>query len=240
MSSPQDDQPPFWPPPPGWKPSTQTEGSTDTAQPKPEGSAHGPVIDEVENADEEWDGELHKKARQALNENLSAGEQVRVILNMGPRTRRAAIIATDRRLFVFKTGVSSGATFGSKFSSFDYRNVSGISLHVGVMTGSAVIDVAGAAPVGSSYWGNKNNDPWKAQNAIPIVRPYDDAKKRIAAIRQLITDWHDRAAAPQSLVIENQTGDVVDQIKRLGELRDAELITPEEFEEKKTELLKRL
>jgi hypothetical protein len=194
----------------------------------------------MEDAPEEWDGDLHKRARQALNENLASGEEVRVILNMGRRTRKAAIIATDRRLFVFKTGLNSGATFGSKFSSFDYRNVSGISLHTGAMTGSAVIDVAGAAPVGSSYWGNRNNDPWKAQNAIPIVRPYDDAKRQVAAIRQLITDWHDRAVAPQSPAVETQTGDVVDQIRRLGELRDAELITAEEFEAKKTELLKRL
>lgn len=195
---------------------------------------------ELEEAEEEWDGDLHKKARQALDENLAVGEEVRVILNMGRRARRAAIIATDRRLFVFKTGAAAGATFGSKFSSFDYRNVSGISLHTGAMTGSAVIDAAGAAPVGSSYWGSKNNDPWKAQNAIPIVRPYDEAKKQIAAIRQLITDWHDRAVAPQTPAVQSQTGDVVDQIKRLGDLRDGGLITPEEFEAKKSDLLERL
>lgn len=203
-------------------------------------AAETPESVELDDGEEEWDGDLHKKARQALDENLAEGEEVRVILNMGRRSRRAAIIATDRRLFVFKTGMASGATFGSKFSSFDYRNVSGISLHTGAMTGSAVIDVAGAAPVGSSYWGNRNNDPWKAQNAIPVTRPYDDAKKQIAAIRQLITDWHDRASAPQGGALQGQTGDVVDQIKRLGELRDAGLITAEEFGAKKAELLDRL
>jgi hypothetical protein len=196
--------------------------------------------DEVQDSEEEWDGDLHKRARKALNENLAAGEEVRVIMNMGRRSKSAAIIATDRRLFVFKTGAASGATFGCKFSSFDYRNVSGISMHTGAMSGSAVIDVAGAAPVGSSYWGNKNNDPWKAQNAIPLTRPYDEAKKQIASIRQLITDWHDRSVAPQGPAVQAETADVVDQIKRLGELRDSGLITPEEFEAKKSELLGRL
>jgi hypothetical protein len=195
---------------------------------------------ELEETEDESDGDLHKKARQALEENLVLGEEVRVILNMGHRARRAAIIATDRRLFVFKTGAAAGAAFGSKFSSFDYRNVSGISLHTGAMTGSAVIDVAGAASVGSSYWGQKNNDPWKAQNAIPIVRPYDRAKEQIAAIRQLITDWHDRAVAPQGPTVQTETPDIVDQIKRLGELRDAGLITSDEFETKKSDLLDRL
>ena len=35
-------------------------------------------------------------------------------------------------------------------------------------------------------------------------------------------------------------GDIIDQIRRLGELRDSGLITPEEFETKKAELLGRL
>jgi Short C-terminal domain len=195
---------------------------------------------ELEDADDESDGDLHKKARRALDENLAPGEEIRVILNMGRRARRAAIIATDRRLFVFKTGAAAGATFGSKFSSFDYRNVGGISLHTGAMTGSAVIDVAGAAPVGSSYWGKRDNDPWKAQNAIPIARPYDRAKEQVAAIRLLVTDWHDRAGLPRGTPVQIETPDVVGQIKRLGELRDTGLLTIEEFEAKKTDLLDRL
>ena len=35
-------------------------------------------------------------------------------------------------------------------------------------------------------------------------------------------------------------GDIINQIRRLGELRDAGLLTPEEFEAKKAELLGRL
>lgn len=35
-------------------------------------------------------------------------------------------------------------------------------------------------------------------------------------------------------------GDALDQIKRLGDLRDAGLVTPDEFEAKKAELLGRL
>jgi hypothetical protein len=198
------------------------------------------AVDLEEDGPEESDGKLHRKARKALDQNLAPGEEVRVILNLGPRRTRASIIATDRRLFIFKTGVASGATFGAKFTSFDYRNISGVSFHTGVLTGSAVVDVAGATPVGSSYWGQKNNDPWKAQNAIPIVRPWDNAKVQIAQIRQLISDCHDRAATPAPAVISPTSDDVVDQIKRLGELRDSGLITAQEFDAKKSELLGRL
>lgn len=45
------------------------------------------------------------------------------------------------------------------------------------------------------------------------------------------------AAAPAQ---QTREPDVLDQIRKLGELRDAGLLTPEEFESKKSELLKRL
>jgi hypothetical protein len=128
-----------------------------------------------------------------------------------------------------------------KFSSFDYRNVSGVQLHLGMITGSAVVDVAGAAPVGSSYWGNGNTDSRKAQNAIRVTkgsRPGPDAAK----VRELITNWHNRqdAAAGTPAVTATDGSDVLDQIKKLGELRDAGLLTADEFEAKKTDLLGRL
>lgn len=183
---------------------------------------------------------LHRKAQEALRQNLASDEEVRVVV-YGPS--KAAMIGTDRRLFIFKTGVSAGATFGAKFTSFDYRNVSGVQLHTGAMTGSAVVDVAGAAPVGSSYWGNKNNDPWKAQNAIPITRPYDRPRQEVARLRELIAAWHDRSSpsaavsAPSAAPIQLS---IPDQIRQLGELRDQGLVTPEEFEAKKTDMLSRL
>lgn len=157
----------------------------------------------------------------------------------GPHS--AAMIATDRRVFIFKTGAVAGATFGSKFSSFDYRSISGVQLHTGMMTGSAVLDVAGAAPVGSSYWGNKNNDPWKAQNAIPITKNRQ-AQTEIARLRELIADWHDRGQGRSEYppAPSDPGENVISQIKQLGELRDQGLLSPEEFDAKKAELLQRL
>jgi hypothetical protein len=180
---------------------------------------------------------LHPKAQEALRQNLADGEEVLAVVH---GARKSAMIATDRRVFIFKTGLASGSTFGSKFASFDYRNISSVQLHTGAMTGSAVLDVAGAAPVGSSYWGSKNNDPWKAQNALPIVRPWDGPKAQIARLRELIADWHERAN-PRTQAAPNTAGDnVIDQIKQLGELRDQGILTPDEFDTKKAELLDRL
>jgi len=181
---------------------------------------------------------LHRKAQDALKLNLAEGEPVLAIVR---GARQSAMRATDRRVFIFKTGAAAGATFGSKFSSFDYRNISGVQLHTGAMTGSAVLDVAGAAPVGSSYWGNKNNDPWKAQNVLPLARPWDAAKGQIALMRELIADWKSRAQPGHTETTTPPSApDVLDQIKQLGELRDQGILTSAEFDAKKAELLARL
>jgi hypothetical protein len=176
---------------------------------------------------------LHRKAQNALQENLADGEQVRVIIR---GAEHSALISTDRRAFIFKTGLLAGAMFGQKFSSFDYRNIAGVQLHFGMNTGSVVLDVAGAAPVGSSYWGKGKNDPWQAQNAIPVVRPVDPVKAGVATLRDLIAEWH---AASQPIA-SAPAGDLVGQIEALGELRDKGLLTNEEFAAKKAEILKRI
>lgn len=181
---------------------------------------------------------LHPKAQQALKQSLAPDETVKAYVIGGGK--KAALIATDRRAFVFKTGLSAGATFGQKFASFDYRNISGVQLHLGMVSGSIVLDIAGAAPVGSSYWGNGNNDPWKAQNAIPVTKS-KDLEAVVALIRRLIMDYHARMNAPAAPApAPSVEQDIPAQIEKLGELRDRGLLTPEEFDAKKAELLARL
>ncbi len=176
---------------------------------------------------------LHRRAQRALQENLADDEEVRVIITGAGG--KSALIGTDRRAFIFKIGMLVGATFGQKLSSFDYRNIAGVQLHFGMATGSVVLDVAGAAPVGSSYWGKTNNDPWQAQNAIPVVRPVDPVKAGVATLRQLIAEWHSAQRADSPAAV-----DLVAQIEALGSLRDRGLLTNEEFDAKKAEILKRI
>ena len=178
---------------------------------------------------------LHKKAQQALKQNLAEGEEVLAVVH---GQSGWAMIGTDRRVFVFKKGISAGAMFGTKFTSFDYRNVGGVELKKGMMAGHAVLDVAGAPTL------EHNKERMKAANAIALSRPYDSAETEIARLRKLITDWHDRDSASTSAPVTS-TGagseeDIMAKIQQLGELRDRGLVTPEEFEAKKAELLGRL
>lgn len=187
---------------------------------------------------------LSRKTREAVEQGLLPGEPVRVAIQ---GAGAAAIVGTDRRAFIHKRGFLSGATFGQKLASFAYENIVGVEVHTGALTGAVVIHVPGAASVSTSYWQNSKSDPHKAYNAIPIARPYAAAQAGAAQLRALISE-HSPANRSQSAAeqhAESQApvtpdADVLETLRRLGELRDAGVLTPEEFETKKAEWLARL
>lgn len=135
---------------------------------------------------------LHKKANEALEQNLVPGETVEVIIT-GPSNQ--AIIGTNRRAFVYKKGFMAGASFGSELTTWDYCNLVGVQLHTGMMTGAVVLQAPGLAGTSTSTWNNKDSDPYKTPNAIPIVRPWDQAQAGVARLRQLVDAAH-RPEAP--------------------------------------------
>jgi hypothetical protein len=120
------------------------------------------------------------------------------------------------------------------------------------MSGAVVIHVPGAVSVSTSYWRNEKSDPWKAYNAIPIVRPWEPVERGAARLRDLVTayrstlenqslpksDWP--AREPEQLSPRESQNDVFEALTKLAALRDAGVITDEEFEAKKVELLARL
>lgn len=206
-------------------------------------------------------GRLHKKANEALEQNLVPGETVEVIIT-GPSNQ--AIIGTSRRAFVYKKGFMAGASFGSELTTWNYRNLGGVQLHTGMMTGAVVLQASGQSGASTSYWKNKDSDPYKTPNAIPIVRPWDQAQTGVARLRELVDAAHrtEAAAAPTAVPVEPAmaAGDAVpgdepssgqlaggtderhsvQLLRDLAELRDAGILSNEEFETKKAEVLKRL
>jgi len=177
--------------------------------------------------------QLHKDANQLIDENLMNGESVLAIVR---GTYDSAAIATDRRIFIFKKGMMSGAAMAKKLVTWDYRAVTGVQVETGMVSGTFVIQAAGAQVVDGSYWSTGKNDPAKASNALALTRDhFDQAKAGAAAIRQLVAAHHQPAA-----VTAPAATDPTDQLRKLGELRDAGVLTVEEFDTKKAELLARI
>jgi hypothetical protein len=185
---------------------------------------------------------LHAKANEQLDANLAEGETVEVVIT-GPSNQ--AIIGTDRRAFVWKQGFMAGATFGAEMTSWSYRSLVGVQIHTGMMSGAVVLQGAGQAGTATSYWKTGDGDPYQAPNAIPLTRPFDQAAAGVARLRQLIDIAHDpeRHAVPPlppPAGAAPAAEDPIALLRQLGELRDAGVLTTEEFEAKKAEILARI
>jgi Short C-terminal domain len=83
-----------------------------------------------------------------------------------------------------------------------------------------------------SQFGRQTFDVASDENSI-VFRKKDAAAFR--AFKEAV-----EAAIAQSGAPASQAADPMDQLRRLGELRDAGLITPQELEAKKSELLFRM
>lgn len=82
--------------------------------------------------------------------------------------------------------------------------------------------------------GKGPNSAWEAPNAI-LVGKKTNVSSIVSAIRSLVAQRYQPAApSPSGLGSEP---DAIDQVKRLGELRDSGLLSDEEFQQKKRQLL---
>ena len=175
---------------------------------------------------------LHRKCNAELDANLAPGEPVQVVIT-GPSSQ--AVVGTDRRAFIYKKGFMAGATLGAEMTSWDYRNLNGVQIHTGMMSGAVVLQAPGQSGTKTSYWGQGNEDPYKAPNAIPVVRPYEQAKAGVARLRQLI-EAVQRAHVPGAPAAA-APGSIADELKKIAELHAAGALTFEEFNALKARIL---
>jgi Short C-terminal domain len=177
---------------------------------------------------------LNRKVKTALIDNLLPNETIRVIIR-GARSQ--AMIGTDRRVFVCKPGFAAGAAFGVEVTSWSYVNLLGVQRHKGMVSGAIVLQGPGQSGKKTSYWGNKDDDPFKAPNALPIAGNWKHVDVGVTRLRHLIDAAHTPIATPQATT--PTPASTADELRKLAELHAEGILTAEEFQAAKAQLLTR-
>jgi hypothetical protein len=169
-------------------------------------------------------------AREQMKATMGSGKEVKRLathLREGERVERLAqanrpgkpgvglLALTDRRLLLVKERM-----FGAKAEDFTLDKISWVEWKSGLATGTATI----------SSMGNK----------LEVGMNKDDGKAITDLLRDRISALQSASAATGSGQGTEPARDIPDQIRKLGELRDAGVLTEEEFEAKKAELLSRM
>lgn len=117
----------------------------------------------------------------------------------------------------------------NQLSTYEYRSISGVQMETGPITGKLFLQVPGES----------STDVSKAPNGIKIANNhYARAREGVALLRQYVAEAHAATAAPAPA--PTPAPDIADQLRKLGELRDAGVLTDEEFLAKKADLLARM
>ena len=182
---------------------------------------------------------LGKKLRKLVEQNKHEGEKIEFCLLSGDIGGwNQAIVALTDRLLVIKPGFMAGATFGSRVTSFYYRDITGIEVNTGLINGVIEINTPSYQGTGQKdFWNIKNEDrdPYRVTNCLPISRfNLKEYKPYIDRLRAMIREAkHERVASspPQS------GSSLSSELEKLASLRASGVLTDEEFHRAKHRLL---
>jgi len=164
---------------------------------------------------------------------------------------RQAVVATDLRVIISKGGWL-GADGGRKVSSFEYRSINGIQILHGAPASVPWANHGGTFQILSSSMSSDNSHALnpivdkiplftgvreavrEAPNAVAFRKEHKEEFQNMSnKIREKINSLH--------LGGDSQSdAKIPEQIKQLSELRDLAIISEEEFEVKKKQLLDRM
>lgn len=177
---------------------------------------------------------LPDRIEKALTELLTPGETIHVKLK---GAFKEGLVCTDMRVMVLKGGFMAGQVFGNNAFQLPYSNVSGVQVVHHLVSGYFELSAGGMQNTPKSYWSSdKKSDPAKAPNCISLnsKRQREKFLEACAFILSRVDQVDSDASG------RRETGEVFKALERLGILKESGVLSEDEFNVKKEELLKRL
>lgn len=165
-----------------------------------------------------------------MRDLLAADEVIEIKLR---GQAKEALICTDRRVIILKTGIMAGATFGTKLFQAPYRNISSVDVNFGIMWRVFEVLTGGNQHTKKSAWrlhGTEANAS-EAPNSIGLnSRGQADLFRQACnhiMLKVGVSEIGGSGPAPQAPF------SMADELRKLAELRQEGLLTTEEFEAQK-------
>ena len=176
---------------------------------------------------------LPDRIETALSKLLGPNEGVLVKLK---GAFKEGLICTDSRVIILKGGFMTGQMLGNEAFQLPYANISGVQVKYHIMSGYFEISAGGMQNTTKSYWSHdKNSDPSKAPNCVSLNSKAQQEKFQ-EACSFILTKMNE----PRTDTATSTNNNIFAALEKLGQLKDAGILSEEEFTTKKAELLKRL
>lgn len=183
---------------------------------------------------------LPSKIEKTLNDMLLPEEEIHFQLK---GAFKEGLVCTNKRVIILKSGLMTGQVFGSDAFQQPYSNIAGVQVKYNLMSGYFELSAGGMQNTVKNYWStDKNSDPAKAPNCISLNSKSQANKFREACnfIMSKIDELHTPSSPVVSGPVQSAQDDPMEALEKLGKLKTAGVLTDEEFQAKKAELLARI
>ncbi len=177
--------------------------------------------------------QLPDRIETALSKLLSPNEKVLVKLK---GAFKEGLICTDSRVMIVKAGLMTGQMLGNEAFQVPYTNISGIQVKYHLMSGYFELSAGGMQNTTKSYWSSdRNSDPSQAPNCVSL-----NTKAQREKFQEACSFILTKMNGPIGNVVTSANDDIFTALEKLGQLKEAGIVSEEEFASKKAELLQRL
>lgn len=171
-----------------------------------------------------------KKVRNYIKEGLSENEELIATLDGGMSDFLAV---TDKKIVILKKGIASWATggMGLKTKSYRMNQITGIHVNKRLMTCDIEISAAG---MNKKQSGGIFSSA-ESENIVQFTKGlYKEVMPLVNKINNLIDNSNNTTSS------ENIIGEPIEKLEKIAKLKEKGIITEDEFEEKKKDLMKKI
>ena len=173
--------------------------------------------------------ELTSELSELISSVEETGEKVLIAIR---GSFREYLICTNKNVYIVKKGFMTGHFLGKGNFHIPYNKITNVEIDMHLLSGYFEISTGGLENKRLNYWSsNDNENPAKQPNCISLNKVVlSDFEKA----RDFILNHEDETKNVG--IIKNEKS-IPEQIREYKQLLDDEIISKEEFEEKKKELL---
>ncbi len=177
--------------------------------------------------------EDNRELKEIINSSILKDEQVKIGIK---GSFREYLICTDKKVYIIKKGSVTGHFFGNGNFSIIYSQITNVEIDFHMLSGYFEISTGGLENKRLNYWSNDPNyDPAKQPNCISLNKSCKDKFEK--AQKFIMNNIEKLNSMPRDTSNIKQEKSIPEQIREYKELLDDGIITQEEFEIKKRELL---
>lgn len=181
---------------------------------------------------------LPNRIEAVLSQLLGPNETVHVKLR---GAFKEALVCTDFRVLILKSGYMTGQVFGSDTFQQPYANIAGVQVKFHLMNGYFEVNTGGMQNTAKSYWAkDKRTNSSQAPNCVSFISKSEGAKFQQAC--SFILGKINDSARGDRFTRQPERSDqspvlIADELAKLASLRDEGILTEGEFAEQKARWL---